>query len=90
MIVLRPTSEEYDSNFIVACLNAPANIDSRGTVPKRLPVARIAVPQLDSEQRAVIAEAHRSFDNARVVARQLEHEAEQASDALLNLVFSRK
>ena len=90
LIVLRPTSEEYDSNFIVACLNAPANIDSRGTVPKRLPVARIAVPQLDSEQRAVIAEAHRSFDNARVVARQLEHEAEQASDALLNLVFSRK
>lgn len=90
VIVLRPTSDEYDPDFIAACLNAAVNIDTRTTLPRRHPVARIAIPELSSDQQAVVAQAHRSFDNARTAARQLEREAEHASDALINLVFSGK
>ena len=90
VIVLRPTSDEYDPDFIAACLNATANIDTRGTLPRRHPVARIAIPELSSDQQAVVAQAHRSLDNARTAARKLEREAEHASDALINLVFSGK
>ncbi|SDS80406.1 hypothetical protein [Corynebacterium timonense] len=74
----------------MAWLNAPVNIDAVGRVPRHLPVARIAIPGLYSGQRAVDTETHRSLDNARTAARQLECEAEHASDALLNLVFSGK
>ena len=90
LIALRPTSDEYDSYFIAACLNAPTNISTQGMIAKRHPLARIAIPELDREQRSFIAEAHRSLNNARTAARQLEHEAEQASDALLKLVFAGK
>lgn len=90
VIVLRPASDEYDPEFIAACLNATVNIDTRGALPRRHPVARIAIPELSRDQQAVIAQAHRSLDNARTAARQLEREAEHASDALLNLVFSGK
>ena len=90
LVVLRPISDEYDPYFIAACLNASVNVDSRGMVPKRLPVARIAIPALESNQRAIVAKAHRSLDDARSAARQMERDAEHASDALLNLVFSGK
>lgn len=90
VIVLRPASDEYDPDFIAACLNATVNIDARGASPRRHPVARIAIPELSRDQQIVIAQAHRSLDKARTAARQLEREAEHASDALLNLVFSEK
>lgn len=90
VIVLRPASDEYDPDFIAACLNATVNIDARGALPRRHPVTRIAIPELSRDQQAVIAQAHRSLDNARTAARQLEREAEHASEALLNLVFSGK
>lgn len=90
VIVLRPTSDEYEPDFIAACLNAAVNIDTRTTLPRRHPVARIAIPELSSDQQAVVAQAHRSLDNARTAARKLEREAEHASDALINLVFSGK
>lgn len=59
-------------------------------IAKHHQLARLAIPELNREQRSFIAEAHRSLNNARTAARQLEHEAEQASDALLNLVFGGK
>lgn len=90
LIVLRPASNEYDPYFIAACLNAPTNISTQGMIAKRHQLARLTIPELNREQRSFIAEAHRSLNNARMAARQLEHEAEQASDALLNLVFAGK
>lgn len=90
LIVLRPTSDEYDPYFIAACLNAAVNIDTRGAIPRPLPVTRIAIPELSRDQRAIVAKAHRSLDDTRSAARQMERNAEQASDALLNLVFSGK
>lgn len=90
LIVFRPTSDEYDPYFIAACLNAPANIDTRSTLSKRHPLDRITIPELGRDQRATVADAHRSLADARSAARQLEREAEHASDALLNLVFSEK
>lgn len=90
VIVFRPVSDEYDPDFIAACLNATVNIDTRGALPRRHPVTRIAIPELSRDQQAVIAQAHRSLDNARTAARQLERKAEHASEALLNLVFSGK
>lgn len=90
LIVFRTTSDEYDPYFIAACLNAPANIDTRGPLSKRHPLDRITIPELSRDQRTIVAEAHRSLDHARSAARQLERDAEHASDALLNLVFSGK
>lgn len=90
LTVLRPSSDEYDSYFIAACLNAAVNIDSRGMVPKRHPLTRLTIPELSRDQRAIIAETHRSLNRAQTAARQFEREAEHASDALLNLVFSGK
>ncbi|WP_297450703.1 N-6 DNA methylase [uncultured Corynebacterium sp.] len=90
--VLRPRSEEYDPYFIVACLNAPANIDTRGTgtVTRRHPLSRIAIPELNRTQRAVIADTTRALSTAHSVALQLTHEVEQTSDALFSLILSGK
>lgn len=90
--VLRPQSDEYDPYFIVACLNAPANIDTRGTgtVTRRRPLSRIAIPELNRAERAVIADTTRSLSTAHSVARQLTREVEQTSDALFNLVLPGK
>lgn len=90
LIVLRPTSDKYDPYFIAACLNASANIDTRGALPRRHTVNRIAIPDLSRENQAIVARAHRSLDDARSAARQMERDAEHASVALLNLVFSGK
>lgn len=90
LIALRANSDEYDPYFIAACLNAAVNIDTRGAFPRRHPVNRIAIPELSRDQRAIVAQAHRSLDDVRSAARQVERDAEQASDALLNLVFSGK
>lgn len=90
--VLRPRSDEYDPYFIVACLNAPANIDTRGTgtVTRRRPLSRIAIPELNQTERAIIADTTRALSTAHSIARQLTHEVEQTSDALFNLVLSGK
>lgn len=90
--VLRPQSDEYDPYFIVACLNAPANIGTRGTgtVTRRHPLSRIAIPELNRAERAVIADTTRSLSTAHSIARQLTHEVEQTSDALFNLILSGK
>lgn len=90
LIVLRPTSHEYDPYFIAACLNAAQNIDSGGVLPRRLPVSQIQIPELSREQRTVIAKTHRSLSEARDAADAMKQQAEQASEALLNLVFSGK
>ncbi len=88
--VLRPTSDEYDPYFIATCLNAPVNIDTSGALPRRLLLTRIAIPELSRNQRAIIADTNRSFDQARSVALQLERDAKHASTALLNLVYAGK
>lgn len=88
--VLRPTSDEYDPYFIATCLNAPVNIDTSGVLPRRLPLTRIAIPELSRNQRAIIADTNRSLDQARSVALQLERDAKHASTALLNLVYAGK
>lgn len=89
-IVFRAASDAYDPYFIAACLNAPANFDSRGPVPKRNSVARLVIPELNRDQQAVIAETQRSLENASSAARQLERETKHASEALINLVFAGK
>ena len=71
-------------------VNAPANIDTRGPLSRRHQLDRITIPELSSDQRTIVAEAHRSLNHARSAARQLERDAEHASDALFNLVFSGK
>ncbi|MCG7254710.1 N-6 DNA methylase [Corynebacterium hadale] len=89
-IVFRAASDAYDPYFIAACLNAPMNSDSRGRVPRRNPVARLVIPELNRDQQAVIAETQRSLDSARSAAHQLERETKHASEALINLVFAGK
>lgn len=86
--VLRPVSGEYDSDFIAACLNAPVNIDTRGMVPRRVPLLRAVIADLNPEQRAIAAELSRSLAEARESARELEREALETSDAFLNLIFA--
>lgn len=86
--VLRPVSGEYDSDFIAACLNAPVNIDTRGMVPRRVPLLRAVIADLNPEQRAIAAELSRSLAEARESARELERETLETSDAFLNLMFA--
>lgn len=88
--VLRPTSDEYDPHFIVACLTAPANAETRGTMPRHLPISRITIPELKRAERAVIADTARSLSTAQSAARQLAQEIEHANNALVNLVFAGK
>lgn len=90
LIVLRATSDEYDPYFISACMNAPVNMETRGTLPRRPPLSRITIPDLNRDQRAIIADTNRSLDNAQSAARELEREAKHASVALINLVFAGK
>lgn len=86
--VLRPVSGEYDSDFIAACLNAPVNIDTRGMMPRRVPLRRAVIADLNPEQRAIAAELSRSLAEARELARELEREALGTSEAFLNLIFA--
>lgn len=88
--VLRPTSDEYDPHFIVACLSAPANTENRGTMPRLLPIPRITIPELKRAERAVVADTARSLSTAQSAARQLTQEIEHANNALVNLVFAGK
>ena len=88
--VLRPTSDEYDPYFIVACLSAPANAETRGTMPRHLPISRITIPELKRAERAVIADTARSLSTAQSAARQLAKEIEHANNALVNLILSGK
>ncbi|OIR41058.1 N-6 DNA methylase [Corynebacterium sp. NML130628] len=88
--VFRAVSDAYDPYFIAACLNAPVNLDSRGQVPRRNPIARLVIPELNRDQQAVVAETQRSLDSARSAAHHLERETKHASEALINLVFAGK
>ncbi len=52
--------------------------------------ARFDISEFNRSKRANVAEVTRSLANVRSAASPLDRDAEQTSDAVLNLVFSRK
>ncbi len=90
LTVLRQVDDGYDPYFIAACLNAPENIDDHGPIGRRKPWGRITIPELDRDQQQVIGDTQRALDAARKAARQVAHQAEEASAALVKLVFAGK
>lgn len=90
LMVLRPTSDEYDPYFIAACLNASANIERRDLIPHRRPFRSLTIPDLNREERTIIAETQRSLEKARLIALQLQREVELVSETMISVVFAGK
>ena len=52
--------------------------------------ARLAISEFNRAKRAIVADVTRSLANGRPVAHPLDRDAEQTSDAVLNLILSGK
>lgn len=57
-------------------------------MPRRVPLRRAVIADLNPEQMVIAAELSRSLAEARELARELEREALGTSEAFLNLIFA--